>query len=381
MIQRYGFVLVFAVAACAWWSQDAHAQLRFGAQTSSSSDLYNGLPSWQGGNWLGSSLVPTQDWRLGVQVDNLDTGVYIRQVAPNSAASRANLEVGDLVIAVAGQQVGIVDSRPIDMGTEIKRRADVGGNVTLLVQDSRSGRLASIRVRLDSNQTTLRGQVVRRDRSALPADAQLIVTIENVSRKYYAVRNGESVSYVTGQANIPFEINFDPAYIDPNDNYEVRARIISGTRQLYDTPQPVRVFGNNPVDNVVIEIAPYQAVSSVSNSSVISAGYSSSDALVNQYRQVFRRYINREPSEIELAGLLLSPTAASDLENLPITLLASQQYYDAVGNNNALWVTSVFQKIIGRPPTTQEHDQWLKYFADLRGSRVELLRQLYRSRR
>lgn len=381
MIRRYGLVLMFAAAACGWCTEEASAQLRFGNETSSSSDLYNGLQAWQGSSWFGSNMAPAQDWRLGVQVDNLDTGVYIRQVAPTSAAARANLEVGDLVIAVAGQQVGIVDGRPIDMGTEIKRRADQGGNVTLLVQDSRSGRLASIRVRLDSNQTALRGQVVRRDRSILPADAQLIVSIENVSRKYYAVRNGESTSYVNGQGSLPFEINFDPSYIDPNDNYEVRARIVSGSRLLYDTPRPVRVFGNNPVDNVQIEIAPYQPASSGSNSSVISAGYSSTDALVSQYRQVFRRYINREPSELELAGLLLSPTAASDLENLPITLLASQQYYDAVGNNNALWVTSIFQKIIGRPPTTQEYEQWLKRFADLRGSRVELLRQLHVSRR
>jgi hypothetical protein len=44
-------------------------------------------------------------------------------------------------------------------------------------------------------------------------------------------------------------------------------------------------------------------------------------------------------------------------------------------------MTQVFQQIIGRPPTIQERDQWLKYFSDLRGSRVEVLRQLYRSKR
>ena len=37
--------------------------------------------------------------------------------------------------------------------------------------------------------------------------------------------------------------------------------------------------------------------------------------------------------------------------------------------------------IIGRPPTIQERDQWLRYLSDLRGSRVDVLRQLYRSKR
>ena len=78
---------------------------------------------------------------------------------------------------------------------------------------------------------------------------------------------------------------------------------------------------------------------------------------------------------------MFSPTSPTDIESLPISLMASQQYFDAVGNNNTMWITNVFEKIIGRPPSTQERDQWLKYFSDLRGSRVELLRQLYRSRR
>ena len=382
MCYKYGWLSVVAALICACCSAPAYAQLKFGGDTSSS-EFYNSMPAWHGGSWFGSTLIPTQDWRLGVQVDNLDTGVFIRQVAANSAAARANLEVNDIIISVAGQQVGIVDGLPIDIGTEIKRRADSKGNVTLLVQDGRTGRLASIRVRLDGNESTLRGQVVLRERMQLPPDAQATVTIENLSRPRYVVRNGETAVYLNGKSSVPFEISYDPADIDANDAYQVRARIFSNNRVIWDTVQPVRVFGNHPTNNIQVVVAPIQGVNLASTSprpAVTSAGYGSDDPLLAQARLYYRRYLGRDPFEIEMAALLASPTMAADIDSLPISLMASQQYYDAVGNNTTLWITNVFEKVIGRPPSTQERDQWLKYFGDLRGSRVELLRQLYRSR-
>lgn len=381
MAYKYGWLISAAAFLALFSTELAYGQLKFGGQTSGS-DLYNSMPAWQSGNWLGSALVPTQDWKLGVLTDNLDTGVFVRQVAPNSAAARANLEVNDLIIAVSGQQVGMLDGRLVDLGTELKRRADSAGNVSLLVQDSRTGRLASIRVQLDGNQSSLRGQVVIRDRSQLPADAQVIVGIENLSRPFYVVRNGETTVYANGRAAVPFEIAYDPAYIDPNDAYQVRARVTSGGRVIQDTLQPVRVFGNSPANDVQVVVAAIQPSNVASTSSpVFTAGYSSNDVLLAQYRQMYQKYLGRNPSDIELAALLMAPTGSGDPESMAISLLASQQYYDAVGNNNTVWMTQVFQQIIGRPPTTQERDQWLKYFSDLRGSRVEVLRQLYRSKR
>lgn len=381
MARKYGWLIGAAAAVLAMGlAGSARAQQKFGGQIGSS-DLYNSLPAWQGGSWLGSTLVPAQDWKLGVLSDNLDTGVFVRQVAPNSAAARANLEVNDVIVAVGGQQVGMVDGRLIDLSAELKRRADSAGNVSLLVQDSRTGRLASIRVQLDGNQSTLRGQVVVRDRSQLPADAQVVVAVENLSRPFYVVRNGETTVYANGRSTIPFEIAYDPAYIDANDAYQVRARVMSAGRVIQDTVQPVRVFGNNPSDNVQIVVAAIQPSNVASTGSpVFSAGYGSNDALTAQYRQMYRKYLGRDPNDIELAALMLSPTG-TDPESMAISLMASQQYYDAVGNNNTMWMTQVFQQVVGRPPTTQERDQWLKYFSDLRGSRVEVLRQLFRSKR
>jgi uncharacterized lipoprotein YbaY len=223
---------------------------------------------------------------------------------------------------------------------EINRRADFAGNVTLLVQDGRTGQLASIRVRLDGSQTSLRGQVVIRDRIQLPPDAMAIVSVENISRPFYAVRNGETSVYFNGQYSTPFEINYDPNYIDANDSYQVRARVTSGGRTILDTLQPIRVLGHNPSDNIQIVVVPVQSPNLVSASSpVISAGYgygAVSDAMLAQHRQIYLRYLGRTPSDIEVAAFSVSPTPAADLESLPINLMAGQQYYDAVGNHQRI---------------------------------------------
>ncbi len=359
----------------------AQAQLFSGPINNS--DLYNNMPAWQNSNWLGSSQLSTQDWKLGVQCDDMETGVLIRQVAPGSAAARASLEVSDTIIAVGGQQVGIVDGRYVDFSAEIRRRADAYGNVALLVQDGRTGKLAAIRVQLDGNQSSVRGFIVRRDRAALPSDAMVTVSLENVSRPFYAVRNGQTTFLATAQNNIPFEINYDPSYIDSADQYELRVQIVSGNRIAYRSSQPVRIFGGAPTDGIQVEVVPTQTtVAYPSNWPVVTAGYGSTvtETLLAQYTQIYRRYLGRDPSQMELAAFMISSNPQAEVDVLPLNLMAGQQYYDAVGNNNTMWITSVFQQIIGRPPTVPERDQWLRYFNDLRGSRMEVLRQLVRSK-
>ena len=371
-----------SLAMMAMWASPACAQL-FGGQLNNS-DLYNSMPAWQNNSWLGGNPASTQDWTLGVQCQDLDTGVYIREVKPGSAASRASLEVTDIIIAVAGQQVGIVDGRYVDFSAEIRRRADSYGNVSLLVQDGRTGKLTSIRVQLDGNQSSVRGFIVRRDRSALPNDSMVTVSLQNVTRPFYTVRNGQVTFPATAQNNIPFEINYDPTYIDANNQYELRVSIVSANREIYRSSQPVRIFGGSPTDNLQVEVIPTQTTAAYpSNWPVITAGYGSSvtDTLAAQYTQIYRRYLGRDPYSMEMAAFMVSPNPQAEVDVLPLNLMAGQQYYDAVGNNNTMWITSVFQQIIGRQPTIVERDQWLRYFNDLRGSRMEVLRQLVRSKR
>ena len=90
------------------------------------------------------------------------------------------------------------------------------------------------------------GTATFRERIALPAEAVFDATLEDVSQP-------ESPAIVIGRARIRgprtpirFQIPFNAARIDPGHRYAVRARILSGTRQIFATESnyPVLTGGN-----------------------------------------------------------------------------------------------------------------------------------------
>ncbi|MCC7337376.1 MAG: YbaY family lipoprotein [Pirellulaceae bacterium] len=330
---------------------------------------------WQGNDWLGTQTQQQRRWRLGVSGQNRDTGVLVNNVSNNSAAARARIEVGDLIVNVGGFQVGMVAGRVYDLAEEINRRADPNGSVTLIIQDHRSGQLASVPIQLDNPNTLLVGTVNYRDGYALPADAIVTVQIENVTRPYYSVHNGTK-QFRPGSGNsFPFEIAYDPTFINSQDTYQVRATITSGGRTIADTIQPQRVLTNGGGTQAQLTLA------SVNNSNpggVISAGYGPNyDTVDSRLTSMYRRYLNRDPTFVELAVFRTTPDIENRLNLVPLDLLASQEYFDAAGNNNAEWLGRIFTQVVKRPPTQSELQQWMQRYGELRYSRTDLLRQLF----
>lgn len=387
--RSFGLVLVtLAAFVCSTASQTLVAQSRFADSNSRErSTTFGTAPGWQNASsWAGGIDTPQQqDWKLGVTADNTETGVVIRQITPGSAANRARLEVSDVIIAVGGYQVGLIDGGLFDLGEELRRRADNQGNVTLLVQDHRNGLLASVRVPLDGNQNTLRGDLIYRERLALPSDAVVNVVLENLTRPFYTVRNGQVAFRASNQPLIPFEILYDPNYIQPQDTYQVRATVTSGGRTILETRQPARVLTQGNPSQVQLALSPINQTPSfptnsslvATNSPVITAGYPNMNFVQDQLVQVYRQYLGRDPWPSELAAWALTPGSASRISNVPIEIMGSQEYYDKVGLSDQKWFTQVFQNILGRAPSAQELDLWMRRFTDLRESRTELLRQLY----
>jgi uncharacterized lipoprotein YbaY len=351
---------------------------RLGSNTNNFGNDWQG--GWQGGaSWLGGNSSQQQDWRLGVRVDNTETGAVIREVTPNSAGDRARLEVGDLIIAVGGFQIGMIEGRLYDLGDELRRRADASGIVTLLVQDHRNGQIASVRVQLDASQSVLSGTLVYRERISLPPDAIVTVQIDNLSRPYAVLRGGQVSYRAINSGTIPFEIAYDQSYLSPQDIYQVRASVSSGGREIFTTPQPQRVLTQGNPISVRLDLVTVGSSSLTSiPGSVVTASYPNYNALDEQIAVLYRRYLNRLPSNAELAALRISsPNLANRINTLPIELMAAQEYFDASGNNNPQWLRRVFTEVVGKAPTQVEGDQWMQRFAELRFSRTELLRQLY----
>lgn len=373
-------VLLLAVVAIphgATWSQtrwDANDTRNRGFATNDTASQL-----WQGSNWLEQGTASQgPQWVLGVRGENTDVGVVIREVVRGSAADRARIEVGDIIVNVDGFQVGLVNGRLYDIAEEINRRADNSGTVNLVIQDHRNFGLASVRVKLDDNQQqTLRGSLVYNDRSPLPNDAIVTVQIENVTRPHYKVRQGQTSFRPTPGRDIPFEIAYDPTYINAQDTYQVSAFVTSGGRPILETPQPRTVLTRGNPSEVQMQLATLtRNVSSGGNT--VSAGYSPNYSVVDQQLvAMFRKYLGRSPSPLELVALHATPGIEDKLRTMPIELMAAQEYFDAAGNNNQVWLDKVFTQIVQRQPTPSELQQWMDRYQQLRFSRTDLLRQLY----
>lgn len=376
--------LLFALLICLQTTETGLSQSRFDQglnRDRAMTPLFsagNQSGGWQGNSWLNTTLNQPQDWQLGVRVDNTDAGVMIRSVNPNSAGARARLEPDDLIIAVGGYQVGIIDGRLFDLGEELRRRADSTGSVSMLVQDHNNGRISNVRVQLDANSSTLSGELIYRERLPLPSDAIITIQIEDLTRPYAAVRGGQiSIRPIAG-TTIPFEVAYDPTYIFQEDTYQVRAYVTSGGRTILETTQPQRVITQGNPSKVRLNlVAVGTQLASTPGSSVVTAGYPNYNSLDDQIVAIYRQYLGRNPTVGELAALRFSPNIQNRLSTLPIEMMAAQEYYDASGNNNQVWLEKVFTTIVGKPPTPQEFDVWNRRMAELRNSRTELLRQLY----
>ena len=100
-----------------------------------------------------------QRWYLGVYAYNTEQGVMITDVVPGSPAGIVGLEPRDLIVNVAGFQVGYVGDNLYPLGDELQARANARGFVRLLVQNRRNNELVNIDVPLER-----RGSYYRRER-------------------------------------------------------------------------------------------------------------------------------------------------------------------------------------------------------------------------
>jgi putative lipoprotein len=106
---------------------------------------------------------------------------------------------------------------------------------------------------------TLAGSVIYRQRSALPPDALVRVTLEDVSRADApaAPLAETTVETAGGQVPVSFEVAYDPASIDGHRRYTLRARIESGGRLLFANTRayPVLTGADPAILQVVVDTA------------------------------------------------------------------------------------------------------------------------------
>lgn len=336
------------------------------------SNLSTGLPM---SSWLDSAsgTAQSQQWSFGVRGRNTETGYIIDQVERGSAAERARLKPGDTLVSVAGTQVGYVGNQIVDLTNAINRFASTDGKVSVLVHDSRSGRLAALRVGLDSRHQQLTGQITYRSSARLPADAVVTLKLENLTRPHYNVMVPNNTFAASEVVNRTFTLPYDPRYIEGQDIYELRAFVSSGGRTILASDKPQRVITQGNPSNVRIDLVSMERFASTGPVTV-SAGYPSYDRYDRQLEQMYRRYLGRSPAAAELIVWHGMPVERINTAHLDI--MASQEFFDLSGNNAQDWIERVFSEIVGKRPTAEELSRWLLHYDRLRSSRMELLNHL-----
>lgn len=101
------------------------------------------------------------------------------------------------------------------------------------------------------------GTVTYLQRSALPPDAKIQVSLQDVSlQDAPSVKLGEQVIEAQGkQVPFPFEITYNPSEIKPNHRYTVSARITTGDKLLFisDTSHPVLTNGAPSTAEIIVK--------------------------------------------------------------------------------------------------------------------------------
>ncbi len=178
---------------------------------------------------------------------------------PRSAAARAGLERGDVILTVNGYQVGRVGDRDFALDAELDLRADRSGNVRLLVEDRRNSRLTNVDVRLDredgstARPAVINGTVTWRERIALPSDARLVVRI--VRHGFLSEENiAEQTFSNPGNSPISFSMRYPREKLDPKRSYVVEAEIWSGPRRMFVSSGTYPLKPDDSSQRVTIEM-------------------------------------------------------------------------------------------------------------------------------
>ncbi len=312
-------------------------------------------------------------WRLGVLSRDTEAGVQIHEVLRDSAAARAGLEPDDIVVAVHGYQVGIVNGNLYEMSREFERHADQNGMVVMLVQDHRSRSLMNITVQLDSSFSRIEGSIALNNNQFFPRNGRVIVELQEIVRQGAApltIAHKEIDSYNPNIRSIPFELQYDPNQISHRGDYVISAQVYDQGRSTYKTLQTFRANSQGYGDGrpVAMRLDP------------VRPGYDSpiqidQDSQIATIVKWFNEYLGRPPSDRELTVWLDALGRGYTLKQVQLELLGHNQFFNRCGRDKLTYITQIHRYLVGRDPSPAEQDYWLGRYDAQGGIRRELARE------
>jgi uncharacterized lipoprotein YbaY len=296
---------------------------------------------------------PQQRWKLGVYSKDTETGVRIMQVVANSAAQRAGLEANDVIVCVAGYQVGYVNGVPYDCGREFERNCDADGWVSLLVQNNRDGKLLAMPIQLERRYQGIDGTITYRENYSLPRDAVATIELREILRPGAppVTLARQTVSPIR-QIPIPYTVEYEPSQIDPRRTYVLHATITSGNRMLFATRQTFPVLTAGGTANVPLLVES-------TTTTQPGSPYTSRDEQIEQLVQMYREYLHRDPRAPETQVWQSHFDRGGSLYDAQANLLSTSEFYNRCDSNDMTYIRELHTQILGKQPTQEELAYWL----------------------
>ncbi len=321
------------------------------------------VPSWNS---------QPNSWRLGVAIENLETGVLLTDVERGLPAERAGLKRGDVIINVGGYQCGYVGGALFDLGDEINRRVDQQGRIIVLAFDQQNRQIRSLPITLvQQTAAGVRGTLVCRERITLTRQAVLTVRLRDVTfPNWQNVEVGKQVIANPPHPPIPFSIEFDPTQIYPDHKYAVDAWLVDRGEIVLQSSAPT------PVTPLVGATAVQVNLVRVGPSTPPSNAYA-----VGQLEQIdgwYRQYLGRSATSQELAAWQAHLQAGRAPQDVLAFILGSSEYYDRMGNQNDRYLAQLYQNVYGRQPTAYDMQQFVSQYQQFDGARSQFVSDILR---
>jgi uncharacterized lipoprotein YbaY len=281
-------------------------------------------------------------YRLGIGVQNTQTGVQVLSVAPGSLAQTVGIEPGDVIICVSGYQVGYVGDRLFDVGDEIARRVDASQAATLLVRDGRTGALENVPVRFGATSRAVTGRVFTANNARLPASAVTVVRVLDVTYPQW-----QDVVVAHGQmpaGGFPAPYRLELPVLSAGHRYAVDARVDHGGRILMQTGQATPLAAVDREQQVDLVLVGQQ------QPSVTQAMTQPRD----QIDQWIRGYLGRPPRNFETEVWLAELSRGRSLANVQAGILSSSELFERCGRSRDVYVAEVYRLLYGVPPGPAE---------------------------
>jgi uncharacterized lipoprotein YbaY len=321
------------------------------------------VPSWN---------AQPNSWRLGVAIDNVDTGVVLTDVERGLPADRAGMKRGDVIVNVSGYQVGYVNGGLFDLGDEIRRRVDQDGKVNFLVYDQAQRRLTNMPITLvQPSSAGIRGQVVCNERITLTTQAVLTVRLRDVTYpNWQSIEVGNHIIPSPPHPPIPFAIQVNQTDIYPDHRYAVDAYLVDRGQIVLQSPSPVPV---SPLsNNGALQVSLVRVGGSTPANSTYAVGQ------LDQIAQWYRQYLQRDATTQELSAWQNYLQAGKSPQDILAYILGGPEYFDRMGNQRDPYLASVFQNINGRQPTAAELQQFASQYQQYGGVRTDFVRDVLR---